>query len=82
MFAVMDGERVEAMRQERGLSRREFAKVAGIGESTARRVENGERILVRTAWDVAGVFGLHPKELGKPAPTSPVWRRLMELDGA
>jgi transcriptional regulator with XRE-family HTH domain len=82
MFAVMDGERVEAMRRELGLSRREFATAAGIGETTAARVESGERVLVSTAWRVAELFGMHPKEIGRPAPTSPVWRRLMELDGA
>jgi transcriptional regulator with XRE-family HTH domain len=80
MYAVMDGAKVAALREERGLSRREFAKVAGIGESTAQRVESGERVRVSTGWHVAQVFGVHPKTLGTPAPTSRVWRQVLELD--
>jgi hypothetical protein len=49
---------------------------------TARSVERGHRVRAATAWRVARVFGLHPKEIGRPAPTSPMWRRLLALDAA
>jgi transcriptional regulator with XRE-family HTH domain len=67
MYGVMDGEKIEAMRQERGLSRRELAEKAGISMSTMRRVEHGGRVRGRTGWRVARVFGKHPNEIGRPA---------------
>ena len=67
MYAVMDGEEVQAMRQERGLSRQELAQEAGITMSTLRSVERGERVRKATGWKVARVFGMHPRELGRPA---------------
>jgi DNA-binding transcriptional regulator YiaG len=80
MYAVMDGEKVEAMRRQRGLSRQEFAKESGVSVSTVRNVERGERVLAATGWRVAHVFGLHPKKIGRPAPTDPELRRLMGLE--
>jgi transcriptional regulator with XRE-family HTH domain len=77
MYGVMDGEKIAAMRQERGLSRQEFAEEAHIAPSTVARVERGERVLGSTGWRVAQAFGLHPKELGTPASESPApWERV------
>jgi DNA-binding XRE family transcriptional regulator len=67
MYGVMDGEKIEAMRQERGLSRQELAQEAGISVETLRALERGERVRVRTGWKVARVFGKHPSEIGRPA---------------
>jgi transcriptional regulator with XRE-family HTH domain len=80
MYAVMDGEKIEAMRQERGLSRQELAERAGIAVDTVARVERSERVRAKTGWRVALVFGLHPKEIGRPAPTDPLWRGLLGLE--
>jgi len=44
MYAVMDVEKVRAMREERGSSRQALAREAGIGVSTLRNVERGERV--------------------------------------
>jgi transcriptional regulator with XRE-family HTH domain len=77
MYAVMDGEKVQAMRQERGLSRQELAKEAGVGLTTVR---SGKRVLATTGWRAARVFGLHPKEMGRPAPADSTWRELLGLD--
>jgi transcriptional regulator with XRE-family HTH domain len=64
----MDGEKIEAMRQERGLSPRELAQAAGISMSTLRRVERGGRVRGRTGRRVARVFGVHPSEIAvRPA---------------
>lgn len=68
------------MRQERGLSRQVLAREAGVGVSTLRSVERGERVQAKTGWRVARVFGLHPKEIGRPAPADPTWRELLGLD--
>jgi hypothetical protein len=48
--------------------------------STLRNVERGGRVRAATGWRVARVFGLHPKEIGRPDPTDPMWRELMGLD--
>jgi transcriptional regulator with XRE-family HTH domain len=80
MYAVMDGERIQEMRQERGLSRQELAAEAGVAPSTVGKVERGERVRVRTGWKVAGVFGHHPKDLGQLVATSKAWRRFFGLD--
>jgi transcriptional regulator with XRE-family HTH domain len=67
MYGVMDGEKIEAMRQERGLSRQEFAERAGISMSTLRSVERGRRVRAKTGWRVARGFGVHPQEIGRSA---------------
>jgi DNA-binding XRE family transcriptional regulator len=67
VYAVMDGEKIEEMRQERGLSRRELAQEAGISVETVRSVERGERVRAKTGWKVARVFGVHPREIGRSA---------------
>jgi transcriptional regulator with XRE-family HTH domain len=72
VYARMDGEKIEAMREERGLSRRELAQEAGISMTTLRRVERGERVQAKTAKRVARVFGIHPKEIGRPVRRDPL----------
>jgi DNA-binding XRE family transcriptional regulator len=63
----MDGEKIEAMRQERGLSRQGLAQEAGISMSTLHSVERGHRVRRKTGWQVARVFGVHPQEIGRSA---------------
>jgi DNA-binding XRE family transcriptional regulator len=67
MYVVMSSEKIEAMRQERGLSRQGLAREAGLAVATVGSVERGERVRVKTARSVARVFGMHPKEIGRPA---------------
>ncbi len=67
MYGVMDGEKIEALRQERGLSRRQLAQAGGISMSTLRSVERGHRVRRKTGWQVARVLGVHPREIGRPA---------------
>jgi transcriptional regulator with XRE-family HTH domain len=66
MYGVMDGEKIATMRQERGLSRQELARQAGISMSTLRSLERGHKVRVKTARSVANVFGVHPSEMGHP----------------
>jgi transcriptional regulator with XRE-family HTH domain len=65
VYGVMNGEKIEAMRRERGLSRQELAREAGISAGTVARVERGDRVRSRTGWRVARVFGMHPKDIGR-----------------
>jgi transcriptional regulator with XRE-family HTH domain len=77
MYAKMNGEKIQEMRAEKGLSRPELARKAGVAEST---LERGQRVRRKTGWKVARVFGIHPREIGRPAPDSLVQRRLMGLE--
>jgi transcriptional regulator with XRE-family HTH domain len=63
---AIDGRKVRALREERAMTRRELAEVAGLGESTVRNVEKGANVRVRTVRNVAAVFGMRPQELGRP----------------
>jgi predicted transcriptional regulator len=63
----IDGEKLEAMRAERGLSREDLARRAGISATTVSTAERGHRVRGKTAWKVARVFGVHPREMGRPA---------------
>ena len=67
MYVVMNSEKIEAMRQERGFSRRELAERAGVAPKTVARVERGLPVRRATGRSVANVFGLHPTEIGRPA---------------
>jgi transcriptional regulator with XRE-family HTH domain len=58
MYAVMDGEKIEAMRQECDLSRHELAERAGIARETVARMERSERVRAKTGWKVARGFGV------------------------
>jgi transcriptional regulator with XRE-family HTH domain len=66
MYGVIDGEKLEAMREERGLSRQDLARQAGISPGTVSKAERGHRVRSKTAWKVANVFGVHPSEMGHP----------------
>jgi transcriptional regulator with XRE-family HTH domain len=67
VYGVMNSKRVRELRRREGMSRRDLAIAAGISPSTARRVERGARVQGATAWKVAGVFGLHPHDIARPA---------------
>ncbi len=54
------------MRVERGLSREDLAREAGISAETVSKAERGHRVRGKTAWKVAKVFGVHPSEMGHP----------------
>ena len=67
MYAVMHGEQIRRLREEKGLNKREFANAAGISESTARKVERSACVQRSTAWKVARVFGLEARNIAHPA---------------
>lgn len=67
MHVVMDGERIQALRQVRGLSRQEFANEARIAVDTVDSVERSEVVRASTGWRVAWALGVHPRVIGRPA---------------
>jgi DNA-binding XRE family transcriptional regulator len=44
VYVVMNGERVQSLREEKGLSKRGLAAAAGVSEATLRRVEGEEPV--------------------------------------
>ncbi len=60
MYVVMNRERDQELREEKGLSKRALAGVAGISETTARRVEGEEPVTFRTGRAVAEALGVEP----------------------
>jgi transcriptional regulator with XRE-family HTH domain len=66
MYVAIDGPRVRALREQRGMGRRELAKAAELGESSVAKLERSANVRLRTARKVGAVFGLHPREFGCP----------------
>jgi transcriptional regulator with XRE-family HTH domain len=60
MYVLMNSERVQELRQEKGLSKRDLAGAAGISPATATRVEREEPVTFRTGRKVAAAFGIGP----------------------
>jgi transcriptional regulator with XRE-family HTH domain len=60
LYVVMNSERVEELREEKGLSKRDLAGVAGVSVSTAKRVERELAVMFRTGRAVAKALGVEP----------------------
>ena len=62
----VDVSKMKALRQERVLSQRELARMAGLTQMTVWRLENGYRAArPGTIRKLAQVLGVEPKELVK-----------------
>ena len=62
----VDVTKVKALREEKVLSQRELASMAGLTQMTVWRIENGYRdARPQTIRKLAGVLGVEPKELVK-----------------
>jgi transcriptional regulator with XRE-family HTH domain len=59
-YAVMNGERVQELREEKGLSKRALAAAAGISVSTVRRAEREKPLYLSTGRKVADALGVEP----------------------
>jgi transcriptional regulator with XRE-family HTH domain len=71
-YVVMDKERVKELREERGMTRRDLAGMAGISVSTAKRVERQVPVTFRTGRAVAGALGVEPSpSLGRVVESRP-----------
>jgi transcriptional regulator with XRE-family HTH domain len=60
VYVVMNSEQVRELREERGLSKRALATVAGISVSTAKSVEREVPVTFRTGRAVAEALGVEP----------------------
>ncbi len=61
-----DVSKMKALRQERVLSQRELARMAGLAQGTVWRLENGfPEARPSTIRKIAGVLGVEPRELVK-----------------
>ena len=68
MYVEMYPEKVRALREERGMSKRDLAAAAGVSPKTAGNVESGEPVRSKTARKVAAALGIDPPQpLGRPA---------------
>ena len=66
MYVKMNSERVQELREERGLSRRDLAGAAGISAETVRRAEREEPVRFSTGRAVADALGAEPsRDLGR-----------------
>jgi DNA-binding XRE family transcriptional regulator len=65
VYAKMDGEKVSALREERGLTRTALTEVAGISRDTLLRVERGQPVRMGIGWKVARPLGVKPWEIGE-----------------
>jgi transcriptional regulator with XRE-family HTH domain len=62
----VDVTKLKALREERVLSQRDLASMAGLTQMTVWRIENGYRdARPRTIRKLAGALGVEPKELVK-----------------
>ena len=57
---VMNGQQVRSLREEKGLTKRCLAALAGVSVNTARRVEAEEPVTFRTGRAVADALGVGP----------------------
>ena len=68
MHVVLYPERVKALREERGMTKRDLAAAAGVSKKTAGNAERGEPVRAKTARKVAAALGVDPPQrLGRPA---------------
>ena len=62
----VDAEKLKSLREDRVLSQRELARMAGLTHMTVWRLENGfEQAHPQTIRKIAGVLGVEPRELVK-----------------
>jgi transcriptional regulator with XRE-family HTH domain len=59
-YVVMDAERVQELREEKMMSRRDLAGAAGISVSTVRRAEREKPLYLSTGRKVADALGVEP----------------------
>jgi transcriptional regulator with XRE-family HTH domain len=68
VYVQLDADNVRALREERGLTRSEFAQVSGVPEGTLEKLERGVRpVQARTARRVVAALGVPRELVGRPA---------------
>ena len=68
MYVELYSERVKALREERGMSKRDLAAAAEISATTVRNAERGAPVRSKTARKVARALDVDPPQrIGRPA---------------
>jgi transcriptional regulator with XRE-family HTH domain len=68
MYVELYPERVKALREERGMTKRDLAAAAGISKTTARNAKRGAPVRTKTERSVAAALAVDPPQrLGRPA---------------
>ena len=62
MYVEMHGEQVRALREGRGMSKRDLAAAAGVSKTTMRNAERGEPVQTETARKVARALEVDPPQ--------------------
>jgi len=62
-FCVALGQRIKALRKERGMTQRKMVMDCGFHMTQVARMERGDPITLKTLLRVAEVFGIPPNEL-------------------
>lgn len=57
--------RLKALREEKGISQAELAKMAGLSRATISKIENGDAVNVntKTILKIAEIFAVQPSEI-------------------
>ena len=68
MYVELYPVRVKALREERGMSKRDLAVAAGISKTTGRNAERGDPVRAKTARKVARALQVDPPQrLDRPS---------------
>ena len=68
MYVELFPEKVTALREERGMTKKDLAAAAGISKTTGRNAERGKPVSTKTARGVATALGVYPlQRLGRPS---------------
>jgi transcriptional regulator with XRE-family HTH domain len=59
-YVRMNTEQVQTLREQKGMTRRDLAAVAGISVNTVRHVEREKPMMFRTGRAVADALGIEP----------------------
>jgi transcriptional regulator with XRE-family HTH domain len=66
VYVVKNGRRVEELREEKGLSKQDLARAAGINPGTLRRIEREEPVQLKTGKKVAGALEVNYQSICQP----------------
>jgi transcriptional regulator with XRE-family HTH domain len=67
MHVKLSPEKVRELREEREMSHRELAEVAGVSASTLANLERGANVRLKTARKVGAALGVDPRSLRRSA---------------
>ena len=70
MYLVMNGRKLEELRQEKGMSKQQRRAAAGISRGTLRTAVREEPVRVKTARKVGEALEVNPRTIAQPYHTA------------